>query len=75
MPKLVVDSSVIVKWLNQTNENYTDQSNRIMEDVRKENSTLFTPELAKYETGNVLLKSRNFCQLKADICLYFYPSP
>jgi len=56
MKKLVPDSSVIVKWVSQDNELYLQQANRILQDVQKGDVSLLTPELAKYEVGNALLK-------------------
>lgn len=55
MKKLVVDSSVIIKWLNQQDEERTSQADKILEDAEKNKVILFTPELAKYEIGNALL--------------------
>lgn len=56
--KLVVDSSVIIKWLNRTNEDLLDQSDKIMEDAQKGKIVLLVPELAKYEVGNTFLFSK-----------------
>jgi len=53
--KVVVDSSVIVKWLNDVDENNLDQANKLLADALKGSVDLFVPELAKYEIGNVLL--------------------
>lgn len=52
---LVIDSSVIVKWLNTVNEEYVEQANKILEDALLDRVILIAPELAKYEVGNVLL--------------------
>lgn len=55
MKTLVVDSSVIVKWLNQTKEQNVEQADKILNQARNGEVELITPELAKYETGNVLI--------------------
>lgn len=53
--KIVVDSSVIVKWLNDVDEINLDQANKLLADGLKGSIDLLAPELAKYEIGNVLL--------------------
>lgn len=58
MKKLVIDSSVIVKWLHQEDELYLDQADRIIKDAQSGKITLLAPELAKYEVGNALLLSK-----------------
>ena len=55
MKRLVIDSSVIVKWLNTTNESHVEEADKILSDARVGTVELFTPELAKYEAGNTLL--------------------
>ncbi len=52
---LIVDSSVIVKWLSSDKEENLDQADKILKDVQKGAVDLFSPELAKYEAGNALL--------------------
>ncbi|OGJ22309.1 MAG: hypothetical protein A2804_02020 [Candidatus Pacebacteria bacterium RIFCSPHIGHO2_01_FULL_46_10] len=54
----VVDSSVIVKWINSEDEKWLDNADHILEDVKKKGITLIAPELAKYEVGNVLLRKK-----------------
>ncbi len=56
--KCVVDSSVIVKWLNTTDEKYVEEANTLLIDALDNNIILMAPELAKYEVGNVLLKGK-----------------
>ena len=55
MNTLVVDSSVIVKWLNQTREESLEQADKILAQARNNEIRLIAPELAKYEVGNVLI--------------------
>lgn len=66
---LIVDSSVIVKWLNQTNEQNIDQADKIMEDTLSGKVELIAPELAKYEVGNVLLLGKRLTINEAVISL------
>ncbi|TSC85307.1 MAG: Uncharacterized protein G01um101416_929 [Microgenomates group bacterium Gr01-1014_16] len=56
MIKVVPDSSVIVKWVNQDNELNLDQADKLLNDVRVGKVELLAPELAKYEVGNALIK-------------------
>lgn len=55
MKTLIVDSSVIVKWLNRTKEQNLEQADRILNQAQNEEVELIAPELAKYEVGNVLI--------------------
>lgn len=54
--KLVVDSSVIVKWVNSQDEDYLDQADKLANDSKQGRVKLLAPELAKYEVGNALWK-------------------
>ena len=58
MRKIVADSSVILKWLNQKDEKYLNQAENLLNDVRSGAVELLVPELAKYEIGNVLLVAK-----------------
>lgn len=73
--KIVVDSSVIVKWLNRDNENYLDQADKILKNCQNNKITLYTPELAKYEVGNAILsKQMEIPQTKSSLTtLYSLP--
>ena len=55
MNTLVVDSSVIVKWLNQTKEQNLKQADKILQNVNEGEVEIIVPELVKYEVGNVLI--------------------
>lgn len=66
---LVVDSSVIVKWVNTQKEENIGQANKILEDARAKKVELFTSELAKYEVGNALLVKKNLDLTQAYISL------
>ncbi len=67
--KIVLDSSVIVKWLNITNESHIDIADQIMESAIKRDIELIAPDLAKYEIANVLLKGKKLTQEEAKISL------
>jgi len=67
--KIVVDTSVIIKWLNQTNEKNIDKADKIMEEALRGDVELFAPELAKYELGNVLLRGKELVPKDAYISL------
>lgn len=67
--KIVVDSSVIVKWLNSTDEENVAIANTLLADALGEKVELLVPELAKYEIGNVLLKSKQLSPHEANISL------
>lgn len=67
--RIVVDTSIIVKWLNQTNEENIDEADQVMESVLKGETEILAPELAKYEVGNVLLKGKQLTPSEAYISL------
>lgn len=67
--KLIVDSSVIVKWLNTTDEENIEAANNLLADALGGKVELFTPELARYEIGNVLLKRKQLIPDEANISL------
>ncbi len=67
MKILVIDSSVIVKWLNQKDEENMGKADQILQDTRVGKIELIAPELAKYEVGNVLLKGKQLTPQEADI--------
>ncbi|OGY09108.1 MAG: hypothetical protein A2782_00095 [Candidatus Blackburnbacteria bacterium RIFCSPHIGHO2_01_FULL_43_15b] len=69
MDTLVVDTSVFIKWLNQTNELYLENADKILEDVKRGQTELVVPELIKYEIGNVLLKGKQLTPQQAYVSL------
>ena len=69
MNTLVIDSSVITKWLNKNNEENLEKADLILEETHKGKVELIAPELAKYEIGNVLLKSKRLVPKEANISL------
>lgn len=69
--KTVVDSSVIVKWLNTDNEQNLDQADKVLRDARDGKIELLAPELAKYEVGNVLLFGKKLSKKQASTPLHW----
>lgn len=69
MNSIVVDTSVLVKWLNKTNEKNIDKADEIMESALKGEIELLTPELSRYECGNVLLKGKQLTPQEAYVSL------
>lgn len=72
MRKVVIDSSVIVKWLNQQNEKHLSQAESLLNAVRTQELELLVPELAKYETGNALLVTKKLSQDQAKEALELF---
>lgn len=73
---LIIDSSVIIKWLNSDHEENLDFADNILVDAQNDKVELVTPELAKYEVGNVLLFGKNLSPKQARIILIkFYDLP
>lgn len=76
MTRLVVDSSVIVKWLNSTDEQDLENADKILSGALKGEIELLAPELAKYEIGNVLLLKKKLLPEEIELpihALYYYP--
>ena len=67
--KVVIDSSVVVKWLSKQDENHIDQANKVLEDVKGGQIVLYAPELAKYEVANALLTGKNIAPDDVKISL------
>ncbi len=76
MKKIVVDSSVMVKWLHQEDEGYLEQADRIIKDAQKDRIVVLAPELSKYEVGNALLIKKKLTPNEAKVLLAsFYSLP
>lgn len=69
MKKIVIDTTVIVKWLNQNNELNVEQADKVLGDVYAGKISLFAPELAKDEIGKVLLLGKKLSQSESKISL------
>lgn len=67
--KIVIDTSVFTKWLNQNNEENIDKADQIMQSALNGEIELIAPELAKYELGNVLLKGKQLIPTEAYVSL------
>lgn len=57
--QVVIDSSVIVKWLSSFNEEHLEQADQILTDAQLGKIEMISCELAKYEVANALLKGRS----------------
>ncbi len=58
MKNVVVDTSVTVKLLNDQQEIYIKQANRVLLDAKESKIFLLAPELSRYEIGNAILKKK-----------------
>lgn len=67
--KIVLDSSVIIKWLSSQDEGRLEQADRILRDKQKGQVELFTSELSKYEVANALLKGKSLPLTQAKAAL------
>lgn len=73
---LVIDSSVMIKWLSSDKEDNLDSAKLILLDVQKHKVNLIAPELSKYEVGNVLLAGKKLSTRQAQFALtQFYNLP
>ena len=73
---LIIDSSVIIKWLSSDREENLDYADNILADAQNDKVELIAPELAKYEIGNVLLFSKNLSPRQVKVILgKFYNLP
>ena len=70
---LVIDSSVIIKWLSSDREKNLDNADNILVDAQNGRVELMAPELAKYEVGNVLLFSKKLSpgQVKTVLAKFY----
>jgi len=68
--KMVVDSSVAVKWLSDEEEQYIRQADLILEHAAREKLELAAPVFMKYEVGNALIKGLNDIEIKKFITLH-----
>lgn len=67
--KFIVDSSIIIKWLNTTDEEYIEKANKILDDALGGLIELLAPELSRYEVGNVILKGKQLRPDEANISI------
>lgn len=73
--KVIIDSSVAVKWINSQNEDFLKQADKILKDLQDKKIEIIMPELAKYEIGNALLnKGMNLIETQT-VLEKFYEIP
>lgn len=75
MKKIVVDSSVMVKWLNSQNEDHLEQANKVLQDAQDGTIMFLAPELSRYEIGNALLKKKMDLSKALDTLVTAYNIP
>ncbi len=76
MNKIVVDSSVILKWLYKDNETHLEESDALLRDATENKVKLLTIELAKFEVCNVLLTAKKLSVNDGKVALeLFYSLP
>jgi len=73
--KMVVDSSVTVKWLSDEEEQYIRQADLILEHAAREKLELAAPVFMKYEVGNALRYKKISEDGKLEILRKFYGIP
>jgi predicted nucleic acid-binding protein len=55
MAKIVLDSSVLIKWIKEANEELGDEARKLLRDVQRLELEVHVPALLLYEIGNILL--------------------
>ncbi len=72
----VIDSSVIIKWLNKVEEKYLPQADKLLDNLKKGEIQISIPYLAKFEIANALLKGKKLSLPEAaDALDAFYKLP
>jgi predicted nucleic acid-binding protein len=71
MKKIVLDTSVILKWF--VKEKGSQQAKNIFDDFKNKKITLILPELLKYELGNAFLKGKkiSFGKIKKSLAKFY----
>ena len=69
LKKLVLDSSVIIKWLNKKNEQYLAQANKLLDELELGTIEVSVPHLVKFEVANALLKGKRLLSEEAAFAL------
>ncbi len=57
-PLVVLDTSVVVKWLNRINEERLEQAHALLDRLEAGAVDALAPDIVKYEVGNALLKGK-----------------
>lgn len=58
MKKIVVDNSVITKWLSSVKENNLEEADLLLTRATEHKLQLYAPEMCKYEAGNTILRGK-----------------
>src|SRR6059036_1467041 len=53
--KIVVDTSVLIKWIKTKDEELVNEARRLLTDVERRSLEVHVPALLLYEIGNILL--------------------
>ena len=53
--KIIVDTSVLVKWIKTKNEQLVEEARRLLRQVQRRPLNVHVPALLLYEVGNILL--------------------
>lgn len=69
MKRIVVDSSVVIKFLNQHHEENIKQADKLLDEVLGGEAELLAPELLRYEIGNLLVVNKKLSQSESKIVL------
>lgn len=73
--RTVVDSSVIVKWLDTQQEDYLDQAQAILRDGKLGRTQLLAPHLSWYEAGNALIQKQVTLKQAKEAFLFLRSCP
>jgi predicted nucleic acid-binding protein len=57
-PKIVVDTSVLIKWFKTRGEELLKEAEQLLEEIERRHVEVHVPALLLYEVGNILLKTR-----------------
>jgi len=70
--KIVIDSSVAVKWINVQDEDSVEKADAILNDLQKGKIEIAMPVLSKYEIGNAILnKKMDIFQSKITLSKFY----
>lgn len=67
--QIVIDTSVIIKWLNYKDEDHLKQAQILLDHIEMGRVVAIVPELVKYEIGNSLLKGKKLKAPEAEDAL------
>lgn len=72
MTKLVLDSSVLVKWITSQDEELIKEARKILRRFQEGKIKVFVPELTKFEIGNALWKKQiPLSEVSFDLELFY----